>query len=61
MMDKILDFLAMGGYATYVWPSYGLALLVLVWILVASLRQQRAARLEVRRWVETHASRGDRS
>lgn len=24
------EFLAMGGYAIYVWPSYGLALVVLV-------------------------------
>ncbi|PSQ91746.1 MAG: heme exporter protein CcmD [Proteobacteria bacterium SW_6_67_9] len=24
------EFLAMGGYAAYVWPAYGLALVVLV-------------------------------
>ena len=25
------DFLHMGGYATYVWGSYGVALLVFAW------------------------------
>jgi heme exporter protein D len=25
------DFLAMGGYASYVWSSYGLAVIVLWW------------------------------
>ncbi len=31
------DFFHMGGYAIYVWSSYGLALLVLVGLLLASL------------------------
>ena len=28
-MDKIAAFLAMGGYAGFVWPAYGVALVVL--------------------------------
>lgn len=32
----------MGGYAPYIWGSYGLALLVLVALLVASLMTLRA-------------------
>jgi heme exporter protein D len=35
-------FLAMGGYAGFVWPSYALAAGVLVWLLVSSLRMMRA-------------------
>ncbi|MBI1205669.1 MAG: heme exporter protein CcmD [Azospirillum sp.] len=35
------DFFAMGGYAGYVWPAYGAALLVLVGLLIASLRMLR--------------------
>lgn len=31
------DFFHMGGYAIYVWSSYGLALLILAGLLVASL------------------------
>lgn len=32
------DFLSMGGYGAYVWPSYGLTALVLLALLVASVR-----------------------
>ena len=34
-------FFAMGGHAGYVWPAYGLAILVLVALLVASIRALR--------------------
>ena len=30
----ISKFLSMGGYALYVWSSYGLSLLVLSWLFV---------------------------
>ncbi len=39
------DFFAMGGYAMYVWGSYGAALAVLAWNLAAP----RLARREVLR------------
>ena len=29
-MNSIIEFLNMGGYAFYVWMSYGIALLVLI-------------------------------
>jgi heme exporter protein D len=35
------EFFHMGGYAFYVWTSYGLALIVLVANVVAPLRQRR--------------------
>lgn len=31
----------MGGYAAYVWPSYGVAFVVLAGILIASVRGAR--------------------
>lgn len=34
------DFFNMGGYAVYVWTSYGLMLVVLVGNLVLSYRRQ---------------------
>jgi heme exporter protein D len=42
------DFLAMGGYAAYVWPAYAFAALVLLALLVQSWRaaRRRAAELE---------------
>lgn len=36
------EFFSMGGYAAYVWGSYGLALIVLVGLLVASMRYLRS-------------------
>lgn len=43
------EFLAMGGYAQYVWPSYAIALLAIFWNIWASRRELRAAREEARR------------
>jgi len=37
------EYLAMGGYAAFVWPSYGVAILALAGILATSLRALRAA------------------
>ena len=35
------EFFHMGGYAFYVWTSYGLALIVLLANVLAPLRQRR--------------------
>ena len=32
------EFLAMGGYGAFVWPSYGLTAVIMVVLLIASLR-----------------------
>jgi len=37
------EFLAMGGYAAFVWPAYGLAALVLIGLLVGTLKTLRAS------------------
>ena len=37
-MDKIANFLAMGGYAGYVWPAFAIAALVMLGMVVATLR-----------------------
>lgn len=47
MTDAIQTFLAMGGYARFVWPAYALAAIVLVGLLIASLRQLRKAEAEL--------------
>ncbi|MGE4219493.1 MAG: heme exporter protein CcmD [Alphaproteobacteria bacterium] len=40
-MADLSGFLAMGGYAAFVWPAYGIATLVLVGMLAVSLRSLR--------------------
>lgn len=35
------EFLDMGGYAAYIWPAYGLALVVMVGLLLVSLKELR--------------------
>lgn len=42
------EFFSMGGYARYVWPSFGLVALVLAWQGLGSwLQLKRARRLVV--------------
>jgi heme exporter protein D len=38
------EFLAMGGYAAYVWTAYGAAVVVLVGLTVATLARRRSSR-----------------
>jgi len=40
-MDALEHFLAMGGYARFVWPAYGLAVLVLAGMALQSYRGWR--------------------
>jgi heme exporter protein D len=37
-MDQIANFLGMGGYAGYVWPAFGLVLVVMAGFVIISLR-----------------------
>jgi len=41
-MQAVLDYLAMGGYAAYVWPAYGLTVLVMGGLAVHAVRRLRA-------------------
>jgi heme exporter protein CcmD len=50
---NIARFLAMGGYAVYVWPCYALTALVVGLNLAAARRSLRQARLEARRRIDT--------
>jgi heme exporter protein D len=42
----VTDFLAMGGYAAYVWSAYGFAAVVLIALLVQSWRSARRREAE---------------
>ena len=43
------EFFAMGGYAFYVWTSYGLALIVLLVNLAAPVLQRRKLMADIAR------------
>lgn len=48
-MDDIGAFLAMGGYAGFVWPAYGVALAVLGGLALFSWRRYRESRATLER------------
>jgi heme exporter protein D len=43
-MSRIAAFFAMGGFAVYVWPAYGLAFAVLGGLALQSWRRYRASK-----------------
>lgn len=47
MVQRVMDFLGMGGYALFVWPAYGLTFIVMAGVLVQSLRRYRRAQREL--------------
>ena len=49
---SIVKFLAMGGYAVYVWPCYALTLLVVGLNVAFARRSLRAAQRDARRRLE---------
>jgi heme exporter protein D len=55
-MSHFSDFLDMGGYAAYVWPSYGLTFLVLLLNIYWARRRFAQASEEARRRI---AMRGE--
>ncbi|HKJ75019.1 MAG TPA: heme exporter protein CcmD [Alphaproteobacteria bacterium] len=46
-MTSIIHFLAMGGYAVYVWSSYGIAAVVLGALAYLSWRRTKAHEAEL--------------
>ena len=46
-MAEIYEFLAMGGYAGFVWPAYAVALIAIGGLAVQSVRSLRSLRREV--------------
>ena len=46
------QFWSMGGYATYVWSAYAVALGVLAWNILSPWRRHRALRRELERSLE---------
>ena len=40
-MESLTSFLFMGGYASFIWPSYGIVAIVLLILVVLSFRTFR--------------------
>lgn len=45
---NLSDYVAMGGYAAFIWPSYGVAVLLLAALFLLSARRLRAAECALR-------------
>jgi heme exporter protein CcmD len=58
-MSPLGDFLDMGGYAAYVWPSYALTLIVVVLNIVWARRLLVKSREEARRRLAMRAGGGE--
>ena len=48
-MSLIGQFFAMGGYAAFVWPAYGLTALVFALLVIMTIKGHAKARDEVAR------------
>jgi heme exporter protein D len=46
-MDAVHRFLDMGGYARFIWPAYGLAVIVLGGFLVTSIAAYRRTKRDL--------------
>ena len=46
--ESFSDFLAMGGYAAYVWSAYGISFAALLWLLFSSLSRKRRLANEIK-------------
>ena len=61
MPEAVQEFLAMGGYAEFVWPSYAVTALVMGGILYLTLRRLRARERELQSMEGKHPGRRARA
>nr|WP_319535206.1 heme exporter protein CcmD [uncultured Vibrio sp.] len=53
--ESLSDFFAMGGYASYVWSSFGITFLSMLILLITSLRRGDALLNEVKVKIDRQA------
>lgn len=46
-MEKLTEFLQMGGFANYVWPAYLITILVMTLVALVSWRSLRKVRRQL--------------
>ncbi len=56
-MSNFTEFLDMGGYAAFVWPSYIIAAVVMVVLAIASWRELVTERATLEKLEAAHGSR----
>ena len=56
-MEAIDAFVHMGGYGGYVWPAYGLAVVLLALVLLTSLAAARRAEADLEQLQRTRRDR----
>ncbi len=61
MYLKLSHWLAMGGYGAYVWPAYGVAIVIIGCLALVSVLSARAARRELQRLQTASHGAGDRA
>jgi len=57
-MATLRDFLAMGGYASFVWPAYAVAAIVLAGVSLHSLAAYWRCQRELARLQQVRSRRG---
>lgn len=55
-MQAVSEFLTMGGYGVYVWPSYALAVLIMGGMLGVTLARLRGTKRELKGYEQVHAA-----
>jgi heme exporter protein D len=55
------EFLEMGGYGAFIWPSWGLAVLVLLGVTVSSLRHDRRIQKELEQFEQKPEQKKEQS
>jgi len=58
MTEAVRDFLAMGGYASFVWPAYAVAAIVLAGLGLHSFAAYRRCQRELARLQQGDSRRG---
>lgn len=56
-MSTMTEFLSMGGYGAFVWPSYGASAIILTILIVLSLRHLRKIERELKPLEQDRKSR----
>lgn len=56
-MERVTEYLNMGGYAFYVWTSFGLCLCVMIAHLILPRRRERRILGEIRNRLRREAGR----
>jgi len=56
-MSDFMEFLSMGGYAFYVWSSFGLTTIILMAVVLWSARQLKQSKTDAFRRALQHRKR----